>query len=1228
MSRSGTKPSEAQWREHKALIRRLYLVDERPLEEVVEKLATLNLHATTHQVEYKLKKWEIRKNIDKRAWVSIEHRINKRRRNGKKSEVILCGRRVKPTTIKKQTERHCDKSIFSQLGLQRSPSPVLSSDHQLTVCTPPSILMEFEWPNTLPWLKFSSQELPMLLKAWKTVAPKNLKIRSPNELWAIFQRSGQLQLGGPSLGVSKLAALIGRSMPETYPEEHLQRAQSLLNGPEDQFLDNYISMAIYNVSNNNMDLEFNDDAWEKTIATLQNWGIFRLTANLEKAKSSTIDGFMENLFNASILRLMREKCDNSGESVPMTIIRWLLSSGYCPTRGAVGLHRHLGTYGPHPCKVQECMLEIAETLFNAGADAKFLESDTIYGDLVAESILDDCEAVADKFAEILCRYASSQVIDQVLRYTIWTGKKTVTEIILQQRNNLEDELRGNALSKESVLSAAATIGLPQTQYILHLLSSENPDTPIATFITADVFIAAASQGMNDIICFLFGITHAIEPNEYGITPLHAAAKFGHLSTCELLFPLQSTGNRNATGEVTPLHIACYWGHEDVVTFLITAKIDVNAVATKSSERAQHQFRFLLDHSVGQASAVTPLKLACDHGQQKCAMILIHAGATLTGNETHFSVRWQSPELLAIALAAGADANKLFHYHLPGYTESALQIALADHSLSKSPSCMFEIANYLLIHGARLRGGEVARAVYLEHWELLYLLLRHGGSLTETDNNGLTGLAHAVLSHQTTLINGLVESDPTVYDAGALCAAITTENYSVIQILLLNRPISINIMDPLEVTALALAAESGNLNLVQSLLDHPPSCEWGPMFMYSTFYGDPWDLRRMDIEEGAKSSICLEGGPLSLVARQTSPKALEISLKLLKRGFRPDRLTWAMIANSNNLGFAQALLDHNQPYDHKYGDRDCPNPLLYAIENCSIEFVSLLLKAGVNANEQGDHWPSPLQLAVKYSCLDIVDRLVQGGADVNYHKRSEMDSRSPLQIAVENGNLDLVEYLVRAGADIDSPPAYDGGANPLQLAAIKGYLGLAKYLVDRGAQVNAPPAGWEGRTALQGAAEHGRLDMLEFLLANGAYTKDRWRCRFVKAVKLAAGESHLVAVGLLKQSAGWDEEDEILLHTVDANYDSGSDVDASDDDSSSCVSDSDGVSDFDDNDTDNELIGRHADLIREPLGDIPDAHDAEDNSADIDMDSYEDAGDDFDIRWFMDVTGADQELYLS
>ncbi|CAM1505161.1 Fc.00g107980.m01.CDS01 [Cosmosporella sp. VM-42] len=70
MSPSRPQPPEEKWLRLKAAIRRLYLVQRMPLKSLVVEVGNLGLSVTEAQLEYKLKQWKFRRNIDKANWIT------------------------------------------------------------------------------------------------------------------------------------------------------------------------------------------------------------------------------------------------------------------------------------------------------------------------------------------------------------------------------------------------------------------------------------------------------------------------------------------------------------------------------------------------------------------------------------------------------------------------------------------------------------------------------------------------------------------------------------------------------------------------------------------------------------------------------------------------------------------------------------------------------------------------------------------------------------------------------------------------------------------------------------------------------------------------------------------------------------------------------------------------------------------------------------------------------
>ncbi|CZR46126.1 uncharacterized protein FPRO_11573 [Fusarium proliferatum ET1] len=153
----GPRPSihEEQWLQYKEIIRYQFLVRNMSLKELVSFLSCMGFTVTSFQLQFKLKAWGILKKMDKPTWQYIDRRINKRKAQGKDTDVILSGRRLKQSAISKAITDHGAKDIFTQMAQARSPPPS-PVNPCLTICTPPSLRMEYEWPVSLPWMKFQN----------------------------------------------------------------------------------------------------------------------------------------------------------------------------------------------------------------------------------------------------------------------------------------------------------------------------------------------------------------------------------------------------------------------------------------------------------------------------------------------------------------------------------------------------------------------------------------------------------------------------------------------------------------------------------------------------------------------------------------------------------------------------------------------------------------------------------------------------------------------------------------------------------------------------------------------------------------------------------------------------------------------------------------------------------------------------------------------------------------
>lgn len=143
-------------------------------------------------------------------------------------------------------------------------------------------------------------------------------------------------------------------------------------------------------------------------------------------------------------------------------------------------------------------------------------------------------------------------------------------------------------------------------------------------------------------------------------------------------------------------------------------------------------------------------------------------------------------------------------------------------------------------------------------------------------------------------------------------------------------------------------------------------------------------------------------------------------------------------------------------------------------------VIQLLAEGADVDAQGGWYCSALQAASSQRHMDIVDLLLENGADVNIY--GGYGDNNALQFAVLQNHMGMVEFLLERNADIDGHGGHRFG-NPLQIASISNNIDMVRLLLGKGADVNGQ-GGLYGH-ALQTASNGGSMEIVKLLLEKGA-----------------------------------------------------------------------------------------------------------------------------------------------
>lgn len=151
-------------------------------------------------------------------------------------------------------------------------------------------------------------------------------------------------------------------------------------------------------------------------------------------------------------------------------------------------------------------------------------------------------------------------------------------------------------------------------------------------------------------------------------------------------------------------------------------------------------------------------------------------------------------------------------------------------------------------------------------------------------------------------------------------------------------------------------------------------------------------------------------------------------------------------------------------------RLCPWTEIHdAIRSEDMRALEAALASGLDVNRADYRDRTPLSLAIATDSVEIVERLLQAGADPNLVPGRF--GRPALVTAASQNKTDLLGPLVAGGADIDGPVLHEAGN-----------LATLRTLVELGANIHAIDS--HGRNALVRFNEWGAFEMIDYLRQRG------------------------------------------------------------------------------------------------------------------------------------------------
>ncbi|KAJ8688412.1 hypothetical protein QAD02_024207 [Eretmocerus hayati] len=262
--------------------------------------------------------------------------------------------------------------------------------------------------------------------------------------------------------------------------------------------------------------------------------------------------------------------------------------------------------------------------------------------------------------------------------------------------------------------------------------------------------------------------------------------------------------------------------------------------------------------------------------------------------------------------------------------------------------------------------------------------------------------------------------------------------------------------PLSVACTSSTDSEWRRKMVELLLEHGASVKFDPerhseSCAHAALKYADCELLELLVRSGADLN-CLdrvirnpdggeEGGntPLHKVSDRQYPTESELRLEVMQK-----LLELGADVNVANIrgSTAMHLMFEGQLSNHQLAEK-------------SDEVLTLLLNAKAELNRLNDSGESPLSLAAKCGSYQMVQRMIDAGANVNL---SEGSTNPALRNAIVGAHIDIVKLLLDCGADINVKD--DDGKNIMWAAAEKWnenkaavYIDILKLIMDHNANKN-------------------------------------------------------------------------------------------------------------------------------------------------------------------------------
>ena len=585
------------------------------------------------------------------------------------------------------------------------------------------------------------------------------------------------------------------------------------------------------------------------------------------------------------------------------------------------------------------------------------------------------------------------------------------------------------------------------------------------------------------------------------TPLHQAALRGDLTVLTAILAMKDVAvNLKDRDGDTPLHLAVLQGDAPSSKALLAkgASADLRnmygATPLHLATSGEVVDQLLNGKTVDEKKALlasrdnegrTPLAWAAGLGLQQVVKALLDQGADMQARDD----AGMSP--LFFSVMSGAEAVKILLATDARPVSSELRTALEAQALKVDK---LDLLTFLLGKGAdvKLRDARGHTPLHLAASAgaaVVKLLVDKGADIAALDDLGRTPIfGAACFSNDVLLYYQEKNVNVTIIDTrgySLLHQAASAGNVDCVKTLLAAK-LEVNARSKNGETPLHLAAASGSLEVVKLLLAAGAKIEsktnegkTAPMIAYQQGHRDV-------AEYLAKALMPAAGGDLTQL---------------------PDT-AWGDVA-----AIQQALengLDLNAPQKSKLIAGMKPYPLQLAAKAGNVDVVQLMLENGADPDAKDALERTPLFYARD---INVMQALIGAGADVNARDRvgnnvateTAFGDKERMQLLLDNGldvniksrmnrsllhwsllvgaNIDMLQFCIAKGVPLDEKDVFGNTALASAVSSFGGSIQAVKLLLEAGADPNIKC--YNGKTVLEIAQGMKNAEMIKLLQEAGA-----------------------------------------------------------------------------------------------------------------------------------------------